>query len=419
MANWKLGKIQYGFTETTTAASTLTLTASSKMYQVLNGTQAHTVKLPDATTMTTGLSFVIENNSTGLITVQDDGSNTLSTLAAGSTAEFILTANGTANGTWRTYSSGSSTGGGIGSVGPSTTLISSASMALFMGGSGPVANMDSYSFTTLSSATAFGSLIAALGALNGNGNASTTRAIRAGGQNSGSSAVATIEYVLFATRSNGISFGNLLAANMNLATMSSSTRGVQACGYTGSVKLDTIQYITMATTGNSTSFGTCLSGAHRDSMGFASTTRGVWGGDTAGTGTGTQIDYITIATTGNSTSFGSMGTARGAAAAGSNSTRGIWAGGENAGGRVSVMDYVTIATTGNGTSFGNLSTNRRYTAGAASPTIHTSNAGNESGGDVTTVEYVNIATTSNSVSFGNLTVARNQAAGCSSCHGGL
>lgn len=415
MSNWKLGKFQYGFLETPTAAGTLTLTVSSKMFQVLTGTQAHTVKLPDATTMVTGLSFVIENNSTGIITVQDNGSNTLSTIPAGATAEFLLTVNGTANGTWRTYASGSSSGSGLGAFGPSTTKIQTTQQALFMGGTSSVKIMDSYGFATLSVATSFGNLITGRDALDGNGNASATRAFAAGGGNGG--ALQSIEYVVFATKSDAISFGNLLAANENLATFSSATRGIQACGYTGSSKLDTIQYITMATTGNATSFGTCASGGHRDSMGFASTTRGVWGGDTAGTATGTQIDYVTIATTGNSTSFGSMATARGAAASGSNATRGIWAGGESTV-KVSVMDYVTIASTGNGTSFGNLTANRRYATGAASPTIMTANGGNEAS-DVSTIEYVQIATTSNAVAFGNLSAARNQASGCSSCHGGI
>lgn len=420
MANWKLGKTQFNFLETTTAAGTLTLTVSSKQYQILLGTQNHTVKLPDATTMIngTGLSFIVENNSTGIITVQDNGSNTLSTLAAGTTAEFLLTDNSTSNGVWRTYASGSSTGSGIGAFGPSATPLITSQIALFAGSGSESQIIDSYGFVNNSLATSFGNLAVGKGALNGNGNSSTTRALMAGGFVS-SVAVATIDYVLFAVRSNSISFGNLLAINGNLATMSSSTRGVQACGFNaGSGKLDTIQYVTMATTGNSISFGTCASGAHRDSMGFASTTRGVWGGDTAGTNTGTQIDYITIATLGNSTSFGTMGTARGAAAAGSNSIRGIWAGGENAGGRVNVIDYVTIASTGNGTSFGTLTATRRYCSGAASSLIHTTNGGQEAS-DVSTIEYVNIATTSNSVAFGSLTVARNQLSGNSSCHGGL
>lgn len=95
----------------TSAAGTTVLVNTSKQIQELIGTLAQNFQLPDATTFSTvGAHFEFYNGSTGSLVVKDAGSNTLATVPAGSSLLVKLTANGTANGTWRQFS-GSGGGG--------------------------------------------------------------------------------------------------------------------------------------------------------------------------------------------------------------------------------------------------------------------------------------------------------------------
>ena len=72
--------IKMGYSTTATAAGTTTLTASSNYRQLFTGASTQTVQLPVTSTLTTGMSFEIENNSTGLLTVTSSGGNTVGTL---------------------------------------------------------------------------------------------------------------------------------------------------------------------------------------------------------------------------------------------------------------------------------------------------------------------------------------------------
>ena len=56
--------------------------------------------LPNATTCKIGLQYEIDNNSTGAVALQANGATLLWTLAPGADVRVILTANGTAAGTW-------------------------------------------------------------------------------------------------------------------------------------------------------------------------------------------------------------------------------------------------------------------------------------------------------------------------------
>ena len=69
------------FTSTTSAAGTTTLTVDSTYIQSFVGSTTQTVVLPVASTLTTGHGFLIENNSSGLLTVNTSGGNTITTLA--------------------------------------------------------------------------------------------------------------------------------------------------------------------------------------------------------------------------------------------------------------------------------------------------------------------------------------------------
>ena len=106
-----------GYTSTATAAGTTTLTNTSSYYQVFTGTTTQTVKLPVTSTLQTGWSFHIVNNSTGNLSVVSSGSNAVITVVPGSTA--MVTCIGTTLTTAADWESGLtdfSTSTGTGSV---------------------------------------------------------------------------------------------------------------------------------------------------------------------------------------------------------------------------------------------------------------------------------------------------------------
>jgi hypothetical protein len=90
--------IPVGYTTTATAAATTTLTAASTSTQFFTGTTTQTIVLPVASTMVLGEAFIIHNNSTGALTVQSSGLNTVATIPGGNTwlITCILTSGTTA-----------------------------------------------------------------------------------------------------------------------------------------------------------------------------------------------------------------------------------------------------------------------------------------------------------------------------------
>ena len=75
-----------GYTATATAGATTTLTNTSSQYQLFTGTLTQTVTLPVTSTLTTGWTFHIVNNSTGNLTVNSSGGNLVCTVISGMTA---------------------------------------------------------------------------------------------------------------------------------------------------------------------------------------------------------------------------------------------------------------------------------------------------------------------------------------------
>lgn len=75
-----------GYTSTATAAGTTTLTNTSSYYQQFTGTSTQTVVLPVTSTLITGWTFHIVNNSTGNLTVNSSGGNFVITVVPGTTA---------------------------------------------------------------------------------------------------------------------------------------------------------------------------------------------------------------------------------------------------------------------------------------------------------------------------------------------
>ena len=87
-----------GYATTATAAGTTTLTVTSANQQFFTGTTTQTVLLPVTSTLALGMGYLIVNNSTGILTVQSSGGNTITTLDADTSASFtcILTSGTTA-----------------------------------------------------------------------------------------------------------------------------------------------------------------------------------------------------------------------------------------------------------------------------------------------------------------------------------
>ena len=84
-----------GYTSTATAAGTTTLTNTSSYYQQFTGTTTQTVVLPVTSTLTTGWTFHIVNNSTGTLAVQSSGANAVITVPSGTTAMVTCIATAT------------------------------------------------------------------------------------------------------------------------------------------------------------------------------------------------------------------------------------------------------------------------------------------------------------------------------------
>ena len=76
-----------GFTTTATAAGTTTLVVGSNYQQYFTGATTQTVVLP-TTGIVAGMQYMINNNSTGAVTVQSSGLNTIVILAGGTNAVF-------------------------------------------------------------------------------------------------------------------------------------------------------------------------------------------------------------------------------------------------------------------------------------------------------------------------------------------
>jgi hypothetical protein len=98
--NVAVNRLNQSDTATSAAGGTTALTAASSYSQTLNGTGNQTYTMPDATTLTTGVAFVFNNNATGTLTLQDYATGSIGIITSGGAAELVLLANGTVAGTW-------------------------------------------------------------------------------------------------------------------------------------------------------------------------------------------------------------------------------------------------------------------------------------------------------------------------------
>ena len=125
LTNPVINNIKMGYTTTATAAGTTTLTVSSNYRQFFTGTLAQTIVLPVTSTLVTGMAFEIENNSTGLLTVNSSGGNLVGTIPAGVCAHAVCigtTLTTAADWDWDYISTTTITGTGANVLGTSPTI---------------------------------------------------------------------------------------------------------------------------------------------------------------------------------------------------------------------------------------------------------------------------------------------------------
>ena len=92
-----------GLTTTSTASGTTTLSVSSSHFQRFTGTLNQTVKMPDETTVPASQSYVIDNDSTGTITLQDSAGGSLGAVVPGMAGYLYNENNSVATGNWSGY----------------------------------------------------------------------------------------------------------------------------------------------------------------------------------------------------------------------------------------------------------------------------------------------------------------------------
>ena len=231
-----------------------------------------------------------------------------------------------------------------------------------------------------------------------------TRAVCMGGQAS-TGHVDTMDYWDMSSAANAADFGNLTSSRRTAGSVSDTTYGVFAGGYT-STHVNTIDFVTIATTADAADFGD-MTAATRDHMALSNGDRGLFAGGYDGSTTN-KIEYITLGgqTSADGTDFGDLTLARKDSEGGMNdSTRGVFA----ATASNYTMDYVTIATTGNATDFGDDSLNRTYAASTSGDTRGVTGGGSL----INAINYITIQTTGNSTDFGDLSVSRYQLAATS------
>ena len=120
-----IDNIKMGYSTTATAAGTTTLTASSNYRQFFTGSTTQTIVLPVTSTLVTGIAYEIENNSTGLLTVNSSGGNLVGTIPAGVCAHAVCigtTLTTAADWDWDYISTTTITGTGANVLGTSPTI---------------------------------------------------------------------------------------------------------------------------------------------------------------------------------------------------------------------------------------------------------------------------------------------------------
>jgi len=127
LTNPVINNIKMGYSTTATAGGSTSLTVSSNYRQFFTGTLAQTIVLPVTSTLVTGMAYEIENNSTGLLTVNSSGGNLVGTIPAGVCAHAVCigtTLTTAADWDWDYISTSTITGTGANVLGTAPTIAS-------------------------------------------------------------------------------------------------------------------------------------------------------------------------------------------------------------------------------------------------------------------------------------------------------
>lgn len=117
-----------GFTTTVTAAGITVLTVSSTYIQEFTGSTTQTVVMPVAATIVAGQAYYIINNSSGNVTLQSSGANTILVMAANTTALVTCVLNsGTTAASWNASYVFDNGAGVLSITGTANQVIASAS----------------------------------------------------------------------------------------------------------------------------------------------------------------------------------------------------------------------------------------------------------------------------------------------------
>lgn len=231
IAVWTRADINSGYSSTITAGGTTILTVLSYYWQFFTGTTTQTTIMPLTSTLAAGMTWSIVNNSSGSVTIQSSGLNTIVTLAAGEVGLITCILNsGTTAASWNAIVS--SIGGGVTSItGTANQIIaSSATGAVTLSTPQDIAPASSPTFVNvkLTGSTQHGVLI-------GEGSASALNSVllAAGqvlvGTTASDPAPATItagQNINVASTSGAISVaftGNLPVTNLNSGTSASAS----------------------------------------------------------------------------------------------------------------------------------------------------------------------------------------------------
>ena len=138
-----------GFSEIATSAGTTTLTKDSQTNQFFTGTSTQTVVLPSALTIPLGRAFLIQNKSTGALTVNSNGGALLTTVEPDTQIRVTVTNVGSAAGIWNVSTSGGGLTGilGVDQGGTGLDATGAANGSLLIG------NGTDFDLTTLTGTT--------------------------------------------------------------------------------------------------------------------------------------------------------------------------------------------------------------------------------------------------------------------------
>jgi hypothetical protein len=90
-----------GFTSVAASGTLITLTLTSTPYYNVTGSGGQIIKLPDATTLQNGATFIFNNNqSSGAITLNNNSNTLISSIPSGGYVTITLLSNSIAAGTW-------------------------------------------------------------------------------------------------------------------------------------------------------------------------------------------------------------------------------------------------------------------------------------------------------------------------------